>query len=311
MTSSHFIQWIKHPETLDRESLYELRTLITRYPYFHSLRLLYLKNLYLLHDTSFGEELRKSALFVADRSVLFYHIEGARYALQPQKSQMSSSQTAENQEGKDRTLFLIDSFLQSVPDEQPQHTELDYSVDYTAYLLTADPDMEEFSDTDNVPRLRGQNLIDDFLSKSDTPLDTELPLTDGLPEYDLATIQSDEENSGTEEAGENQGMTAQTLELSEATAYIEPAVQTEKENFSEKENMEWVESEEDKETAVEIPLEDETFTETLAKIYVKQHRYDKALEIIKKLSLNYPKKNAYFADQIRFLEKLIINAKSK
>ena len=50
---------------------------------------------------------------------------------------------------------------------------------------------------------------------------------------------------------------------------------------------------------------------TLAKIYIKQHRYDKALEIIKKLSLNYPKKNAYFADQIRFLEKLIINAKSK
>ena len=47
------------------------------------------------------------------------------------------------------------------------------------------------------------------------------------------------------------------------------------------------------------------------KIYIKQHRYDKALEIIKKLSLNYPKKNAYFADQIRFLEKLIINAKSK
>ena len=53
------------------------------------------------------------------------------------------------------------------------------------------------------------------------------------------------------------------------------------------------------------------FTETLAKIYVKQQRYDKALEIIKKLNLKYPKKNTYFADQIRFLEKLIINANSK
>ena len=53
------------------------------------------------------------------------------------------------------------------------------------------------------------------------------------------------------------------------------------------------------------------FTETLAKIYVKQQRYDKALEIIKKLNLKYQKKNTYFADQIRFLEKLIINAKSK
>jgi hypothetical protein len=61
----------------------------------------------------------------------------------------------------------------------------------------------------------------------------------------------------------------------------------------------------------ETDLDSTFFTETLAKIYVKQHRYDKALEIIKKLSLNYPKKNAYFADQIRFLEKLIINDKAK
>ena len=58
-------------------------------------------------------------------------------------------------------------------------------------------------------------------------------------------------------------------------------------------------------------LDESYFTETLAKIYVKQHRYDKALEIIEKLNLKYPKKNIYFADQIRFLQKLIINAKSK
>jgi predicted Zn-dependent protease len=51
------------------------------------------------------------------------------------------------------------------------------------------------------------------------------------------------------------------------------------------------------------------FTETLARIYIKQGRYSKALEIIRRLSLQYPKKNAYFADQIRFLEKLIINNK--
>ncbi len=53
------------------------------------------------------------------------------------------------------------------------------------------------------------------------------------------------------------------------------------------------------------------FTETLAKIYIKQGRYSKALEIIQRLNLNYPKKNAYFADQMRFLEKLILNDKNK
>ena len=53
------------------------------------------------------------------------------------------------------------------------------------------------------------------------------------------------------------------------------------------------------------------FTETLARIYIKQGRYSKALEIIQRLSLQYPKKNAYFADQIRFLKKLIINNNKK
>ena len=46
MTSLQLQQWILHPESLNRESLYELRTLVARYPYFQSLRLLYLKNLY-------------------------------------------------------------------------------------------------------------------------------------------------------------------------------------------------------------------------------------------------------------------------
>ena len=61
--------------------------------------------------------------------------------------------------------------------------------------------------------------------------------------------------------------------------------------------------------ALEDKSKDSFFTETLARIYVKQKRYEKALQIIQKLSLNYPEKNVYFADQISFLEKLIINTK--
>ena len=52
-------------------------------------------------------------------------------------------------------------------------------------------------------------------------------------------------------------------------------------------------------------------TESLAKIYIKQHRYEKALEIIMSLSLNFPEKSVYFADQIRFLRKLITLEKYK
>ena len=59
-------------------------------------------------------------------------------------------------------------------------------------------------------------------------------------------------------------------------------------------------------------FEEAFFTETLAEIFMKQHRYDKALEIIRSLYLNFPNKSIYFADQIRYLEKLIrINQISK
>lgn len=60
-----------------------------------------------------------------------------------------------------------------------------------------------------------------------------------------------------------------------------------------------------------VQLQDDSFfTETLAQIYIKQKRYERALQIIGKLRLKYPEKNVYFADQIRFLEKLIINNKN-
>lgn len=236
MTPTHLQQWIQHPETLNRDTLYELRTLVARYPYFQSLRLLYLKNLYLLHDINFGAELRKAVLYVADRRVLFYFIEGDRYTLKSQKVSSLFSGDSEKEPSVDRTLSLIDAFLATVPEEHSQHTELDYAVDYTAYLMQEEPGVDAENEQE-VPKLRGHELIDDFIQKSES---------------------SDVAN-------------------------------TRREFLVEKEE-ETEEEEERSVSPVTEELDDSCFTETLAKIYIKQHRYDKALEIIKKLSLNYPKK---------------------
>ncbi len=56
---------------------------------------------------------------------------------------------------------------------------------------------------------------------------------------------------------------------------------------------------------VSTPSADSPLSESLAKFYIKRHRYDKAYEIISQLSLNFPEKSIYFADQLRFLRKLI------
>ena len=276
MTSAQLQQWIQHPELLDRDSLYELRTQMARYPYFQSLHLLYLKNLYLLHDASFGAELHKVVLYVADRRLLFSLIEGDHYLLQPHKSTIVPLRDMTEEPGVDRTLFLIDAFLSSMPEEQQQQSQsvpMDLSMDYTAYLLQ---DEEEFTEDNGDVRLRGQELIDGFLNRTER----------------------EEQKTPIEE--ETKDTFVENEELLET-----------KEKPVLKMDPEEEEEEDSADTAIVSGLDDNYFTETLAKIYIKQHRYEKALEIIKKLSLNYPKKNAYFADQIRFLEKLIINAKSK
>jgi len=49
---------------------------------------------------------------------------------------------------------------------------------------------------------------------------------------------------------------------------------------------------------------DELMTETLAKVFVKQQKYTKALQAYQILGLKYPEKNSFFADQIKEIKRL-------
>ncbi|MDE6628634.1 MAG: hypothetical protein K2K36_04615 [Muribaculaceae bacterium] len=55
------------------------------------------------------------------------------------------------------------------------------------------------------------------------------------------------------------------------------------------------------------PPDNSLLSESLAKIFIKSRRYERAYEILANLSLAFPEKSAYFADQMRFLRKLMLN----
>jgi tetratricopeptide (TPR) repeat protein len=251
ITSDTLQLWIQHPEQLNRDTLYQLRTALDRYPYFPSLRLLFLKNLFLLHDDSFGSELRKSIIYVLDRRVLFQLLEGEQYVYTGLQEEKNESEVEPVPEDGDRMISLIDQYLEEKPREAKPATPVNYATDYVAYLLQQEEEDPMEEDDKQLPKSHGDELIDGFIRDSggEFKLIPDSP-DDVMPEPKGPDISLSDDEDG-------------------------------------------------------------CFTETLAKIYIKQHRYDKALEIIRKLYLKNPKKNSYFADQIRFLEKLIINEKQK
>lgn len=244
---------IQHPEELNRETLYDLRSLLALYPYYQTARLLMLQNLYLLHDPSFDEELRRAAIYITDRKVLFQMVEAVHYQLN--KEVKEASQPTLHHNNADRTKTLIDSFLGSIPSdvqdaEAPKErkrkpTPTDAAVDYVAYLMETE-DEEKTDDTS-----RTMSLIDDFIEDGGFKLPKVEAGADYKPEY-VPEIEQEEEGS-TNEHTENSGV----------------------------------------------------FTETLARIYIKQGKYERAHQIIKRLYKQHPKKSVYYVDQLRFLEKLI------
>ena len=247
---------------MNRETLYNLRGLLALYPYYQTARLLMLQNLYLLHDPSFDEELRRAAIYITDRKVIFQMVEAAHYKLKkqeekaPLRNQLKKTAT-------DRTIDLIDNFLDSIPAEEKEEekkkkkdrkrkpTPADAAVDYVTYLLETEDEEEENGQVENPSRTL--TLIDTFMDDGGfkLPKDT---AEDYRPQY---TPEIEEENPSGEQSASSG-----------------------------------------------------VFTETLARIYIKQGKYERALDIITRLYNSHPPKSAYYTDQMRFLEKLIINSKN-
>ncbi|MGL5564022.1 MAG: hypothetical protein ACRDCN_15595 [Tannerellaceae bacterium] len=249
MTTNELYALLKTPSLLNAKTLPELKELLTMFPYFQVVKMLYLKNLRLLNDPVFADELKRLAVGITDRRKLFMLIEGERFLQYPKLTQL----TQNDREG----FSLIEDFLtaRNVPEAEALSLENEalaasVSNDYLFWSGDKAAERESSEVVDN--KMQHQDLIDSFISTDETNF---------------------------------------------------------KFSFEEEEDESCVEVEHQED--VPESQEDDFFTETLARIYIKQKRYEKALEIIKKLSLKYPEKNVYFADQIHFLENLIINSKNK
>ena len=275
---------------MNRETLYDLRALLALYPYYQTARLLMLQNLYLLHDPSFDEELRRAAIYISDRKVIFQMVEAAHYQLKSQNS--NRHEAVEGKPKSDRTSSLIDHFLHSIPteaeerekepEEKRKPTPADAAVDYVAYL------METETETEHEQPSRTIALIDDFIEEGGFKLHKD------KEEEKQECEEKEEEKQESEEA-----------DASQDTSTVEDGDAASKDKASDKAEA----------SAKPADAADADgggiFTETLARIYIKQGKYERAYQIIDRLYKQHPQKSAFYIDQLRFLEKLMLNEKKR
>jgi tetratricopeptide (TPR) repeat protein len=235
---------IKHPENLNRQTLYELRKITAEYPYYQPARILLLKNLFLLHDPTFDDELRRAAIFLTDRKVLFDLVEAAHYGVKEKHKETTSQSPGAT---GSRMASLIDDFLNNIPDDEEEAGEtrkptvVDAKNDYMSYLLSIDAETQK-------EESQSLDIIDEFLNNAGG----KLTLKD-KPEYipEVAMVKDGSEDDG--------------------------------------------------------DVKEDVLTENMANIYIQQGRYDQALKVLQAVHKKSKKKNPYYKDQERFLQKLIIS----
>lgn len=340
---------IEHPQELNQETLYDLRRLVAIYPTYHAARILFLQNLFLLHDPTFDQELRRAALLVPDRRVLYAltHTITNLASEKPQNEkaqpaattpQPAATQAAEDSTvaapaiqsevpatqpetpatqpaatnlqpeaatkapkkkyaAPDTTARLLDDFLDTTPRPlTKKRIKADPATDYMAYLLQQEDEEPEPLVADEVaesPQQQAANttsrlddLIDSFIASSEEGIKlSEDPM---IPEEfqeqeDSPTLAPDT----TEEIPEAvEGIPEATEEIPEVAEEV-PVVT------------------EEIPKATEEPSSSSELTEQLAQIYIKQGKYERAMEILNKINAaENSSTNPFLADQVRYLQKL-------
>ena len=299
MNKQQLYDLIENPAGLNENTLKGLQELIVQYPFFQAARLLLLKNLKILDHVLFESELKRSAIFVSDRTRLFDLIQGTFPLMRVVEKE--KPEDVQEQEMPEKT------------EEKPSSVAITGSVESVDEYFG----VEEVTET-----MQGGKVGFTFHSSDDGMSVPEEMLFDyeksGNSGYSLSL---DEEDTD----GERNNTFEDWLALVNSNTTVEKEISEERPKEKRSKTLDVIDkflSSQDKtikpktteknepETKVEesVTLEgDELMTETLAKIYMKQGHYSKALNIFDKLSLKYPEKSVYFAQQIEKVKKLISN----
>ena len=268
MTRDQILKCIDDPSILKERTLGELREILDEFPYFQTAHLLYIRNLQTENNFRYSTQLKITAVQATDRTIL-YHLLNSDHSKSDVDTGNSLEMNVSATVGEIPMIELSDHSTEQ--SEQPREM------------------LNPVINRVDIPGLDLLNfeLSENLYSLENTEDEKEKSLSDSIKEINQVSSKKPKRNKADQKdelisrfIKDNPPFTIRQLENSEIEGRISP----QSDNFGEK---------------------DEFITETLARIYMNQGLYQKAINAFEKLSLKYPEKSAYFARQIEEVTNLL------
>ena len=296
MNTKTYIYLLANPEKISHEHQDELSDLIEEYPYFQSARALQLKGLKNSNNYLYNDSLKLTAAYTADRNVLFEYITSDHFI---------QNEISELIQQHDESVIEIEVVSENI--SKQVSIEIDNQIkELKKAEAILNPDLFH----------RKEGYINELVEANKTEA---TPSIKEILEVEL------EENQPLDFTKEDGHSFSEWLKLTSATPIIREEI---KENSSiNKRNLDLIDkfiqdkpklkqgvnstktganNESQKNLASQYSRTSEALmTETLAKVYLQQKNFKKALQAYHILSLKYPEKSGFFADQIRAVNKQI------
>jgi len=292
MDTKTYIYLLANPEKISQEHQDKLSDLIEEYPYFQSARALQLKGLKNSNNYLYNDSLKLTAAYTADRNVLFEYITSDHF-IQNEISELIQ----QNDESIIEMEVISENISKQVSIEidnqikgELKKAEAILNPDlflrkegYINELVEANPSIKEILEVE-----LEENKPLDFTKEDEHSFSEWLKLTSAIPIF-------------REEIKETSSINKRNFDLIDKFIQDKPKLKQGVNSSKTSAN-----NEVKKNLASQYsPTSESLMTETLAKVYLQQKNFKKALQAYHILSLKYPEKSGFFADQIRVINKQI------